>query len=169
MNTHDLFLSFASVMGANISSDEHNMAVAYISPAMSEALITTPEGYVFVLDTKDPEPQDGSGIHLGMFLQAGPTLRIPAGDYPFTQVLEQLKFWVLVDEAKDCIYLLCEYSRPLLEPGNTDVRKRLDELLSNPQIWEICKTALTKAAQDGLNLPTETGKLGELIKEVTAA
>ena len=168
MNRHNLYLDFAAFMGANIGPDEHNMVVAYISPAMSEALITTPEGNVFVLDTKNHEPQDGSGIHLVMFLQAGPTLRVPAGDYPFTQVFELLKFCVLLDEVRKSFFLLFQYGRPLLEPGNTNVRRRLDELLADPRIWEFCKAHISKALRDGVNLPTETGNLGELINEVKA-
>ncbi len=148
-------------------------ATALVDPMSGRAVITEPNGKVFIIEIKKSnKPKDGKGVHVGMFLQPALSniVGCDPGEYPYKKFCEDLKSSVALHEAVNLFLYMLD---PKMSPDfRKESREFLEEDLVNDPHLEaeltaiVLKIPLPKKFDVGFG--TKEGKVGELVRQAAS-
>ncbi len=120
--------------------EEKKIAVADVIWRSGIAVVYEPDGRVFLLEHDKPEPLDGKGFHLGMYLQPAmnDVSTVEAGEHPYAVLHAEMKRIYKIGQALDCVLNVID---PKL---SASLRRRFAALAAGFLKDDGIKTALTE-------------------------
>jgi hypothetical protein len=85
--------------------EEKKTAIADVIWGSGIAVVYEPDGRVFLLEHDKPEPLDGNGVHLGMYLQPAMNnvVTVEAGEHPYADLHAEMRRIHKIGRALDCV------------------------------------------------------------------